>query len=155
MAADDTELTPGEALRELLDTLVEAFELEAEVSIEESDGLLLGTIDGDGADALVGDRGSVLDAIQHLAQRFALRGGEGLRVRVDIAGFRGKRESELRAEADRAAELAIAEGRPVALAPMLAADRRVVHEHLRDRGDVATHSEGEEPQRRLIVAPAP
>jgi spoIIIJ-associated protein len=154
MVPDDTDLTPGEALRELLETLVEAFDLDAQVSIEETDGVLLGTIDGAGAEALVGDRGSVLDAIQHLAQRFALSGGEGLRVRVDIAGFRHKREAELRDQADRAAERALAEGRPVALAAMLAADRRVVHEHLRDRGDVPTHSEGEEPQRRLIVAPA-
>ncbi len=154
MDADDTELTPSEALRDLLETLVEAFELDAEVAIEEADGVLLGTIEGTGAEGLVGDRGSVLDAIQHLAQRVALRGGEGLRVRVDIAGYRGKREAELREEADRAAARALAEGKPVALSPMLAADRRVVHEHLRDREDVRTHSEGDEPQRRLIVAPA-
>jgi len=153
MALDDTDLTPSEALRELLDTLVEAFDLDAQVAIEEADGVLLGTIDGAGAEALVGDRGSVLDAIQHLAQRFALRGGEGLRVRVDIAGFRGKREAELRDQADRAAERAIAEGRPVALTPMLAADRRVVHEHLRDRDDVETHSEGNEPERYLVITP--
>jgi len=155
MALDDTDLTPSEALRELLDTLVEAFELDAEVSIEEADGVLLGKIDGPDAEELVGDRGSILDAIQHLAQRFALRGGEGLRVRVDVAGFRDRREDELREQADRAAERALADGRPTALPAMSAADRRVVHEHLRDRGDVETHSEGEEPQRRLIVAPAP
>ncbi len=154
METEDNELTPNEALRDLLETLVEAFELDAAVGIEETDGVLLGTIEGPGAEGLVGDRGSVLDAIQHLAQRVALRGGEGLRVRVDIAGYRGKREAELRAEADRAAARALAEGKAVALAPMLAADRRVVHEHLRDREDVHTHSEGDEPQRRLIVAPA-
>jgi spoIIIJ-associated protein len=154
METDDTELTPSEALRDLLETLVEAFEIDAEVAIEEGGGVLLGTIEGGGAEGLVGDRGSVLDAIQHLAQRVALRGGEGLRVRVDIAGYRGKREAELRAEADRAAARALAEGKPVALSPMLAADRRVVHEHLRDREDIRTHSEGDEPQRRLIVAPS-
>jgi spoIIIJ-associated protein len=153
-SGDDNDPTPSEALRELLDTLVEAFELEAEVTVEEIDGVLLGSVAGPDVEVLVGDRGSVLDAVQHLAQRFALRGGEGLRVRVDIGGYRARRETELRADADRAAERAIAEGRPIALAPMLAVDRRVIHEHLRDRGDVATHSEGEEPQRRLIIAPA-
>jgi len=154
MEADDHDLVPRDALRELLETLVEAFELDATVTIEEGDGVVLGRVDGPDVGVLVGDHGSMLDAIQHLAQRFVLRGGEGLRVRVDIDGYRARREVELRAEADEAAERALAEGRPVALAPMLAADRRVVHEHLRDRTDIETHSEGEEPQRRLVVAPA-
>jgi spoIIIJ-associated protein len=151
--ADDNDLTPSDALRELLETLLEAFELEGEVAVAESDGVILGTIEGPDVEILVGDHGSVLDAIQHLAQRVALR-GDGLRVRVDIGGYRGRREAELRAEADRAAERALAEGRAVALTPMLAVDRRVVHEHLRDREDIQTHSEGEEPQRRLIIEPA-
>jgi spoIIIJ-associated protein len=154
MDAEVNDLAPRDALRELLETLVEAFELDAAVTIEESDGVVLGRVDGADVGVLVGERGNMLDAIQHLAQRFVLRGGEGLRVRVDIDGYRERREAELRDEADRAAERALAEGRPIALAPMLAADRRVVHERLRDRTDVETHSEGEEPQRRLVVAPA-
>jgi spoIIIJ-associated protein len=95
----------------------------------------------------------VLNAIQHLAQRIVLHGGEGLRVQVDAGGYRERREAELRVEADSAANEALAEGREVALSPMPATERRFVHEHLRDRGDVGTHSEGDEPHRRLIVAP--
>jgi len=82
-----------------------------------------------------------------------LRGGEDFRVVVDAGGYRSRRESELRAEADRAADEAVADGREVTLAPMPAAERRFVHEHLRGRGDVGTHSEGDEPRRRLVVAP--
>jgi spoIIIJ-associated protein len=115
-------------LQELLETLVEAFD--------------------------VGDDGSVLEAVQHLAQRIVLRGATGLRVVVDAAGYRSRREEVLRGEADRVAERALSEGRGIAMRPMPAAERRYVHEYLRERGGVATHSEGDEPRRRLVVSPA-
>jgi spoIIIJ-associated protein len=150
---DEDDLTPAEALRELLDTLAAAFGVEPGVTVEEGDGVLRGSLEGDGVEALVGEHGSVIDAVQHLAQRIVLRSGDELRLVVDAGGYRDRREAELRAEADRAADAAIAESREVALAPMPAAERRFVHEHLRDRGDVGTHSEGDEPRRRLIVAP--
>jgi spoIIIJ-associated protein len=153
MTTDDADQTPDEALRELLETLVEAFALTAEVTIEERDGTLRGTVDGEDVESLVGEHGSVLDAIQHLAQRFVLRGGEGLRIVVDADGYREKREVELAGVADAAAATAVAEGRAVPLPAMPATERRFVHEHLRDRIDVATHSEGEEPARHLVVAP--
>jgi spoIIIJ-associated protein len=150
---EDAEPSAPEVLRELLERLVVAFALDAEIVINEGDGVLRGTIEGKDVEPLVGVGGSVLDAIQHLAQRIVLRGGEGLRVLVDAGGYRERREAELRAEADRAADEAVAKRGEVALAPMPATERRYVHEHLRERGDVATHSEGDEPRRHLIVAP--
>jgi spoIIIJ-associated protein len=151
---DDDELTPEEELRELLETLVEAFAADAEVVLSESEGVLLGSVEGPGAEALVGPDGTILEAVQHLAQRIVLRGAAGPRVVVDAAGYRGRREVALRAEADRVAEVVLSEGREVALRPMPAAERRFLHEYLRERGDVETHSEGDEPRRRLIVSPA-
>jgi spoIIIJ-associated protein len=74
-------------------------------------------------------------------------------VIVDAGGYRARREAALRDEADQAAERVMSEGRGVALSPMPAAERRYVHEYLRERGDVATHSEGDEPRRRLVVSP--
>jgi spoIIIJ-associated protein len=153
MTDDDAELTPAETLRELLEVLIDAFGVEGAVTVEEHDGVLRGAVTGEQVGVLVGDHGSVADAVQHLAQRVVLRGGEGLRVVVDVGGYRERREVELRAEADRAADTAIAEQTEVPLAPMPAAERRFVHEHLRERGDVSTHSEGDEPRRRLIVTP--
>jgi spoIIIJ-associated protein len=151
---DDAEPGAPELLRELLETLAAAFALDAvTVVVEEGEDVLRGAIKGQGVEALIGERGSVLDAIQHLAQRIVLHGGEGPRVLVDAGGYRERREAELRAEADSAAAEAVAEGRGVALSPMPATERRFVHEHLRDRGDVETHSEGDEPRRHLIVAP--
>jgi spoIIIJ-associated protein len=91
--------------------------------------------------------------VQHLAQRIVLRGAGGLRVVVDAAGYRSRREDALRVEADRVADLVVGEGRAIALRPMPAAERRFVHEYLRERGDVGTQSEGEEPRRRLVISP--
>lgn len=153
MLDDDGDPSPAETLHELLETVAEAFGVDGKVVVEETDETLRGAIDGAHAERLVGDRGSVVDAIQHLAQRIVLRGDEGPRVVVDADGYRGRREAELRSEAERAADTAVAEGRPVALSAMPAAERRFVHEHLRERGGVETHSEGDEPRRRLIVAP--
>jgi spoIIIJ-associated protein len=151
---DDGELTPEEELRDLLETLVEAFGVDAEVALSESDGVLRGVVEGPGAEALVGPDGAIIEAVQHLAQRIVLRGEAGPRVVVDAAGYRARREDALRAEADRVADLAVSEGREIALRPMPAAERRFLHEYLRDRHDVETHSEGDEPRRHLMVSPA-
>jgi len=151
-AVDDDDLTPAEELRELLETLVEAFGIEAEVVLSETDEALRGTVDGPGAQALVGTDGAIIEAVQHLAQRIVLRGASGLRVVVDADGYRARREDALREEADRVADLALSEQRAIAMRPMPPSERRFVHEYLRERGDVTTHSEGDEPRRRLMVS---
>ncbi len=90
-----------------------------------------------------------------LAQRVA--GGDGparRRIVVDAAGYRERRAQVLERQADEAADRAVRSGRPVALDAMTSSERRVVHEYLRDRGDVDTHSEGDEPDRHLVVSPA-
>ena len=72
---------------------------------------------------------------------------------VDAAGYRERREQMLHRQADQAAARAARSGRPVALDAMSATERKVVHEHLKDRDDVETYSEGTEPDRHLVVAP--
>ena len=104
-------------LRELLETLIDAFGLDAEVVLTESDGVLCGSVEGPGAEALVGSEGTIIEAVQHLAQRIVLRGAPGPRVVVDAAGYRERREDALRAEADRVADRVMSEGRDVAAAP--------------------------------------
>jgi len=94
---DDGELTPQEELRDLLETLVEAFGADAEVVLSENDGVLLGVVEGPGAEALVGPDGAIIEAVQHLAQRIVLRGEAGPRVVVDAGGYRARREDALRA----------------------------------------------------------
>ncbi len=145
---------PREVLRELLEEVVAAVGVEATVSVAESEGVLTGTIEGDDLGVLIGRHGQTIDALQHLAQRIVFRGARAeTRVVVDAGGYRTRRAETLRHDADQAAERALRDGRPVELEPMPASERRVVHEHLRERGDVQTYSEGEEPERRLVVAP--
>ena len=145
---------PAERVRAFLSRVVVALGLRASVDIEEDDEELRATVNGDDLGIMIGKHGSTIDALQHLAQRIAYRGtGERKSVVVDAAGYRERREGVLRRTADRAVSEALDYGRAVELEPMNAAERRIVHTYLRDRTDVQTHSEGDEPDRRLVVTP--
>ncbi len=145
---------PAAELRELLETIAEALGLEAEVVVDEGDDQLVARLIGDDLGLFIGRHGQTIEAVQHLAQRIA-GGAErpGKRIVVDAAGYRDRRESVLQRQADDAADEALRYARPVALDAMTSSERRTVHEYLRDRGDVETYSEGEEPDRHLVVAP--
>ena len=146
----------AEILRELLALIADALDLDAEVVIDEDEERLVGTLDGDDLGLFIGRHGQTIEAVQHLAQRVVgERDGEHRRRRVvvDAAGYRERREGVLQRQADEAADDALSSGRPVALDAMTSSERRIVHEFLRDRGDVETHSEGQEPDRHLVVTP--
>ena len=116
--------------------------------------MLKGSLRGDDVGLFIGRRGQTIDAVQHLAQRIVFREGPSpVRVVVDADGYRQRRAESLQAEAKAAAEEALRTGRPVELEPMPAAERRIVHEYLRELDGVETHSEGDEPERRLVVSP--
>lgn len=141
-------------VRELLDRIVDALDLEADVVVDEDDEEIRGTLVGADLGLVIGRRGQTIDAVQHLAYRIAGRGATRRRqVVIDADGYRARREAALERQADDAADDALDSGRPVSLEPMSALERRHVHEYLRDRGGVETHSEGEEPERRLVVTP--
>jgi spoIIIJ-associated protein len=152
---EDDDLEPDEALQELLEEIVEDLSLEAEVEVESAAGTLTGRVEGENVGLFIGRRGQTIDAVQHLAQRIIFPDGpSATRVVIDANGYRERRADALRAEADEAADEAIETGKPVELEPMPPFERRIVHEYLRDRGDVETHSEGDEPARFLVVSPA-
>ena len=152
---DDEELEPAELLEELLEEVTAGLGLDVEIEIEEAAGVLRGSVVGDDVGLLIGRRGQTIDAVQHLAQRIVFpEGPSPVRVEIDADGYRERRAQLLRADADDAADEALRDGRPVELDPMPASERRIVHEHLRERGGVETHSEGEEPDRYLVVSPA-
>jgi spoIIIJ-associated protein len=145
---------PLDVLGDLLEEVADALGLDVEVELEEEDGVLTGTLNGEGVGLLIGRRGQTIDAVQHLAQRIVFHEGPAsARVVVDADGYRARRAETLRAEADDAAEEAVRLDRPVELEPMPPSERRIVHEHLRERGGVETHSEGDEPTRYLVVTP--
>jgi spoIIIJ-associated protein len=141
-------------VRELLEAMVDALDVDGEVTVEEDEETVRGTVEGDDLGVLIGRHGQTIDALEHLAVRVAFRDAtERKRVVIDAAGYRGRRAEALERQAERAASEALRFGRPVALDAMVASERRLVHEFLRDRHDVETYSEGEEPDRHLVVAP--
>jgi spoIIIJ-associated protein len=146
---------PAERIRAFLSRVVVALDLRASVDIEEDDEEIRATVNGDDLGLMIGKHGTTIDALQHLAQRIGFRSQSADRksVVVDAAGYRERREGVLHRAADRAVSEALDFGRGVELEPMNAAERRIVHTYLRDRTDVQTHSEGDEPDRRLVVTP--
>ena len=145
---------PAERVRAIVARVVNALGLHATVDIDESADEIRATVNGEDLGLLIGKHGSTIDALQHIAFRAAFR-GEGIRkqVVVDAAGYRERREGALHRMADRAAAEALRYGRPVELEPMRATERKIVHTYLSERSDVETHSEGDEPDRRLVVSP--
>jgi spoIIIJ-associated protein len=144
----------GTRVQDLLEQIVAGVGIEARVRVEEDDEEVRAALEGDDLGLLIGRHGQMIDAIQHIAYRFACRGTNARkRVVVDAAGYRERRAVALRAAADQAADAAIHDRRPIRLEAMTALERKVVHEHLKGRHDVETYSEGEEPDRRLVVAP--
>ena len=146
--------SPAERVQDMLERIADAAGIDAEVEIrQEADGLHAEYV-GDDLAVLIGHHGQTIDAIQHLAYRFATQGdGDRTPVVVDAAGYRERRAETLRATADQAAQTAITNQRAVPLEAMSALERKVIHEHLKDRHDVETYSEGQEPSRHLVVAP--
>ena len=147
----------ADRVEELVGRVVEALglDLEALEVVEDDDGIRA-TLHGDELGLFIGRHGTTIDAVQHLAFKIANRDAardEAIRVTVDAAGYRERREEMLHRQADQAASRAARSGRPVALDAMSATERKVVHEHLKDRDDVETYSEGTEPNRHLVVAP--
>jgi spoIIIJ-associated protein len=151
---DTDDLAPPELLEELLEEIVESLGLDAEVEIADSDGLLTGRVEGEDVGLFIGRHGQTIDAVQHLAQRIVFpEGPSTTRVVIDANGYRARRAEALRGEADDAADDAVSSGKPVDLDPLPPFERRIVHEYLRERGDVETHSEGNEPERYLVISP--
>jgi spoIIIJ-associated protein len=146
---------PVERVREVVGRVIEALGLDASVEVSESADEIRATVDGpDEMGRLIGRHGQTIDALQHLAWRAAFHDSDERKtVVVDAAGYRQRREEALQRQADRAASEALRYGRPVELEPMSAAERKTVHTYLADRTDVETHSEGDEPERRLVVSP--
>jgi spoIIIJ-associated protein len=148
---------PVERVREVVSRVIGALGFEATVEVTENDDEIRATVEGpEEMGRLIGRHGQTIDALQHLAWRAAFQDRDARKaVIVDAAGYRQRREEALQRQADRAASEALRFERPVELEPMSAAERKTVHNYLADRTDVETHSEGDEPERRLVVSPLP
>jgi spoIIIJ-associated protein len=153
----DGQSPDAQALAEALTAVVTGFGLTARATISRSeDGGLQAVLEGEGLEPLIGRGGETIDAIQYLAAQIVSRaeGGGRRRVMIDAADYRRRRADALRVLAERAASEALEYREEIELDAMTPQDRRTVHLALKERGDVITRSEGEEPRRRVIVEPA-
>lgn len=147
------EATPaGRAQRFLMD-VTERMNVKVDVYVDDSreDSLYIHMV-GDTLGILIGRRGETLDALQYLTSLQVNKGREGyIRVTLDTENYRAKREDSLRRLAQRMANRAQKTGRKVVLEPMNPYERRVLHTALQNHPAVTTHSEGEEPNRRVVI----
>jgi spoIIIJ-associated protein len=136
--------------------VVSALGVDARVDVHEDDDAVTATCFAADAGLLIGRHGQTIDAIQYLLNAIAHRHGEEPRkeVVVDAAGYRERRRATLESLALRTAEQVRATGEPAELEPMTAVERKVVHLVLKEREGVETRSEGMEPNRFVVVAPA-
>ena len=148
--AEDT--PAGRAQRFLMD-VTSLMNVKVDVYVDDTaeDGLYIHMI-GDTLGILIGRRGETLDALQYLTSLQVNKGREGyIRVTLDTENYRAKREDSLRRLAQRMANRAQKTGRKVVLEPMNPYERRVLHTALQNHPAVTTHSEGEEPNRRVVI----
>ena len=118
----------------------------------DAEGNVFGYINGDTLGILIGRRGETLDAVQYLTSLKVNRGREGYtRVTLDTENYRAKREDTLIRLANRMANRALRTGRKVSLEPMNPYERRIIHYALQQTEGVDTHSEGEEPNRHVVI----
>jgi spoIIIJ-associated protein len=152
-AEEDSEL--GGEVREVLDRILGAIGVEAQVSLREDDESLVALLGGRELGLVIGKHGQTIDAIQYLVNAIVWRGQVDGRkqVVVDAAGYRARREATLEALAVRSAERAVSAARAVELEPMTAVERKVVHLRLKEFPGVATRSEGTEPNRFVVIEP--
>ena len=142
-----------EAVEDFLKNTMKAMDMEVELKTEiDQDGALCVDMSGEHMGILIGKRGQTLDSLQYLANRVANKHQEGyVRVKLDTENYRARREETLRHLAKNIAHKVKRNRRPVALEPMNPSERRIIHSALQSDPYVMTHSEGEEPFRKVVI----
>ena len=129
-------------------------EVHTETTYDETEKMLSIDLSGDEMGVLIGKRGQTLDSLQYLASLVANRESkEYVHVKLDTEDYRQRRKATLENLAKNIAQKAKRTHRPVSLEPMNPYERRIIHSALQGDRYVTTHSEGEEPYRKVIVSP--
>lgn len=147
--------TPERYLLEFLQTVLTHFGLQGQIDFSVAGDTITVSISGAKMGLLIGKRGQTLDALQYLLNVVYHRhfAGHGTRVVLDAEDYRQKREQTLRELADRLARKATRYRKEVVLEPMSPQERRIIHSALQDHPAVSTYSQGEEPYRKVVIAP--
>ena len=145
----------AQVAQEFAEGLLGAFGVDGEVVTKVEDDVLYIDINGEQTEALVGRKGAVVQAVHELTRTVIQRKTFGApRMRLDIAGYGARRREALKIYATRLAETVAEEGRESMLEPMNASDRKVVHDAISEIDGVRSFSEGEDPNRSVVVAPS-
>jgi spoIIIJ-associated protein len=142
-------------VREILERITGGLSLRCRIQIVEDDESIVATLSGSNLGLLIGKHGQTIDAIQYLVNAIVWRAWPEDRkeVTIDAAGYRERRRGALESLAVRSAEEALASHSPVALEPMTAVERKIVHVVLKEFDGVETSSDGTEPNRAVIITP--
>ena len=151
-------LKPLEAARVFVETLLRDLGIEGEISVhDDGDGEALITITGEGVSALIGHHGDTMEAFQYLVNLAANKkddeGRQYTRINIDVENYREKREETLRKLAAKVAAKVKKSATDIALEPMSAHERRIIHAEIQKIDGVSTNSVGVEGNRRVIVFP--
>jgi spoIIIJ-associated protein len=153
---EETEVSIEEqapVVESFLKGLVEAFGLEGSVSVTTEDDVIVADVSGPQTEAMVGPRGSTIEAIHELTKTVLQRQTQAsARVRLDIAGYAERRRQALAIYANQLIDQVLSEGGEVMLEPMSAGDRKTIHDAVAEREGVRSYSEGEAPQRFVVIA---
>ncbi len=141
------------AVEQFLKDTLKAMDMEVEITSSiDGDGALYVDMKGERMGILIGKRGQTLDALQYLANRVANKHQAGyVRVKLDTENYRARREETLKHLAKNIAHKVKRNRRPVVLEPMNPYERRIIHSALQSDPYVTTHSEGEDPYRKVVV----
>lgn len=139
---------------EALKSILNALQITGEINVEEEEGDYYIDVEGDGLAILIGKRGQTLEAVQYLINTAVNRAQkQRMSVIVDAHGYRRARKRNIEELALKTAREVTERGEPIELSPMTPWERRMVHVVLMDHPDIETHSEGEEPFRKVIISP--
>lgn len=140
--------------REFIGSILKTMNLNASMVVTENDQSVTINLKGDKLGILIGRRGETLDALQYL-MNLSVNKNQEIRKKLilDIEGYRQRREETLKKLAHKLADKARQRGRSVVLEPMNSLERRIIHTALQGNNDITTFSEGEEPYRKIIIAP--
>ncbi len=140
-------------IQRFLEGLLGAYGLDGDVTTKIEDGVIYADVSGEQTEALVGPKGSIVQATLELCRTIVQRKTHsGARIRLDIAGYTERRREALKIYATRLADRVLEEGGEIMLEAMNSADRKVVHDSVSDIDGVRTFSEGEEPHRSVVIS---
>ena len=144
---------PGIIACEFLRNLTSAMSVSADFEVSKSDGHVVVNITGTDLGILIGRRGDTLEAIQFLTNlAVAKKITEKSRIMIDVEGYRKRREDTLINLAKRLADRVKKSGNRVVLEPMSPHERRIIHTALQNEWKISTYSEGEDPNRRVVIS---